>query len=229
MNKITSLVFAIFFLFALVPGAAASVTSFEKLPDAVLFTLDKGFLKIKICSNDIIEVKYTALDSFLTKPSLVVSNHWPMTASYTVKEVGPDIVITTPRLIIRVSRATQSITYLDASGNFITAEDDREGKTMTPHPVAGIDTWSCGSRWASPSDEALYGLGCHPMDSLSINYKGRDQDMLIKYLTGAIPVMLSTKGYGLLWDNYSASRFYGAEDGNTKFRYVSESGRQLDY
>jgi alpha-D-xyloside xylohydrolase len=72
-------------------------------------------------------------------------------------------------------------------------------------------------------------MGCHPLDSLSINYKGRNQDMAIKYLTGAIPVMLSTKGYGLMWDNYSASNFYGAEADNTKFKYVSESGKQVDY
>jgi alpha-D-xyloside xylohydrolase len=81
----------------------------------------------------------------------------------------------------------------------------------------------------SPPDEALFGLGCHPEDSLSMNYKGRNQDMAIQYMTGAIPVLLSTKGYGLLWDNYSASNFYGAEEGNTKYKYVSESGTMVDY
>ena len=34
---------------------------------------------------------------------------------------------------------------------------------------------------------------------------------------------------GLMWDNYSASNFYGAEDGNTQFKYVSESGTMVDY
>jgi alpha-D-xyloside xylohydrolase len=51
----------------------------------------------------------------------------------------------------------------------------------------------------SPANEGLFGLGCHPIDSLSINYKGRNQDMAIKYLTGAIPVLLSSGGYGLLY------------------------------
>jgi hypothetical protein len=48
-------------------------------------------------------------------------------------------------------------------------------------------------------------------------------------MTGAIPVLLSNKGYGLMWDNYSPSYFYGAEAGNTKFKYVSESGTMVDY
>ena len=100
---------------------------------------------------------------------------------------------------------------------------------MTEATIAGIDTYNCSTQFISPADEALYGLGCHPEDSLSINYKGRNQDLAIKYMTGAIPVMLSTKGYGLFWDNYSASNFFGAEAGNTQFKYVSESGRMVDY
>jgi len=57
-----------------------------------------------------------------------------------------------------------------------------------------------------------------------MNYKGRNQDLAIKYMDEAIPVLLSTKGYGLFWDNYSASKFYGAEAGNTEYKYASESG-----
>jgi alpha-D-xyloside xylohydrolase len=29
-----------------------------------------------------------------------------------------------------------------------------------------------------------------------------------------------------MWDNYSASNFYGAEADKTKFKYVSESGKR---
>jgi alpha-D-xyloside xylohydrolase len=48
-------------------------------------------------------------------------------------------------------------------------------------------------------------------------------------MTGAIPVLLSNKGYALMWDNYAASNFYGAEENNTKYKYVSESGDLVDY
>ncbi len=53
--------------------------------------------------------------------------------------------------------------------------------------------------------------------------------MAIKYLTGAIPVMLSSKGYGLLWDNYAESKFSGTEKNSTEFKYVSKSGKMVDY
>ncbi|SDD36339.1 alpha-D-xyloside xylohydrolase [Mucilaginibacter pineti] len=209
--------------------ALARVRSFTKEKDGVLFSLDRGILKVKVCSADIIEVKYTIFDAFSKNESLVVNNKWSQPSEFTVSDEGNSITITTARLNILVDKATNAISYLTKDGTVILSEDKTTNKAMQPATIAGINTYNCTTQFNSPADEGLFGLGCHPLDSLSINYKGRNQDMAIKYLTGAIPVLLSTKGYGLMWDNYAASNFYGAEDNNTKFKYVSESGRQVDY
>ncbi|RYE20605.1 MAG: DUF4968 domain-containing protein, partial [Sphingobacteriaceae bacterium] len=210
-------------------SADASVKSYLKNSDGVSFTLNKGLMKIFVRSSDIIEVKYTMFDRFQSKESLVVNNKWLNPPNFTVADAGQNIIINTASLKIAVNKATNAIIYMDKKGMVITAEDKAENKTMKPATIAGISTYNCTSQFISPKNEALYGLGCHPEDSLSINYKGRNQEMLIKYMTGAIPVLLSTNGYGLLWDNYSASNFYGAEAGNTKFKYTSESGKEVDY
>jgi alpha-D-xyloside xylohydrolase len=207
----------------------ASVVSFEKQTDGVAFTLDKGVMKIKICLDNMVEVKYTTLPLILEKPSLVVNNEWKNTPNFSVAQVSNEIVITTNKMKVVVDKQTNAIKYTDLKGNVVLSEAGSQGKTMEEATLAGIDTYTCSTVFNSPADEALYGLGCHPEDTLSINYKGRNQDMFIKYMTGAIPVMLSTKGYGLLWDNYSASSFYGAEAGNTQYKYVSESGNKIDY
>jgi len=212
-----------------IPRANASIRSFKKETDGVSFNLDKGLLKIKVCSADIIEVKYTIFNSFNTKPSLVVNNTWNRQTAFTVTDAGKNIVITTDKLKIVVDKSSNAISYFTKSGQLITTEDKSDNKVMTAATIAGINTYNCSTQFNSPANEALFGLGCHPTDSLSINYKGRNQEMLIKYMTGAIPVLLSTKGFGLMWDNYSASNFYGAEANNTKFKYVSESGKQVDY
>ncbi len=211
-----------------IKDASAAIKSYKKDADGVSFSLDKGMMKIKVCRADIIEIKYTILSSFPTKESLVVNNNWNQRTNFTVTEATGNVVITTGKLKVTVNKASNAITYADLSGRIITSED-ASNKTMQTATIAGISTYNCTTQFNSPTDEALFGLGCHPLDSLSINYKGRNQDMAIKYLTGAIPVMLSTKGFGLLWDNYSASNFYGAEAGNTKFKYVSESGKLVDY
>lgn len=208
--------------------ANATIKSFKKGADGVTFSLDKGLMKVLVRRADIIEVKYTIFDAFETRPSLVVVNSWKTPTAYQVAETKTEVVITTAKLKIKVDKGTNAITYTTLKGELITGEDT-ENKTITPATIAGISTYNVSTQFTSPQNEALYGLGCHPLDSLSINYKGRNQELLIKYLTGAIPVLLSTKGYGLLWDNYSASNFYGGEANNTKFKYVSESGKQVDY
>ena len=212
-----------------VQPAHAAVLNFRKQSDGVVFNLDKGLLKIKICTSDIVNVKYTVFNSFQTRESLVVNNKWSNPVGFSVADKGNNVVITTARLKIVVNKATNAISYFNKQGILITAEDNANNKSMQAATIAGINTYNCATEFKSPADEALFGLGCHPVDSLSINYKGRNQDMLIKYMTGAIPVLLSTKGYGLMWDNYSVSSFYGAEANNTKFKYVSESGKQVDY
>jgi alpha-D-xyloside xylohydrolase len=207
----------------------AKVVSFTKDKDGITCTLDKGMMKVKICMENVVEVKYTSLPKFLDRPSLVITNDWKNIPGFTITESAGEITITTTKLKVIVNRQDNSVRYTDLNGNMILGEDGLQGKTMTPDTIAGIPVYNCTTQFSSPPDEALYGLGCHPEDSLSINYKGRNQDMTIKYMTGAVPVLLSTKGYGLMWDNYSASGFYGAEEGNTKFRYVSESGNMTDY
>ena len=208
--------------------AAATVISYKKSVDGVSCKLDKGLLDIRVCKADIIEVKYTVLNALPIKNSLVVNNPWLEKSSFYVSDKNGQITITTASLKINIDKASNAITYTDLKGRVISSET-AENKTMNPVTIAGIETYNCNTAFNSPADEALFGLGCHPEDTLSINYKGRDQSMLIKYMTGAIPVMLSTKGYGLLWDNYSASNFYGNEANNSQYKYVSESGRMVDY
>ena len=217
--------------------ANATVKSYTKDADGVTFILDIGSMKIRVWQPDVIEVRYTMLPQLAQRNSLVIpNNNWASATDFTVTELGATgaatqgtIVITTKRLIVTIDKATNAVSYSDLQGHVVLAEDGAAGKSMQRASIAGIATFNCETVFQSPTDEGLFGLGCHPLDSLAINYKGRNQDLLIKYMTGAIPVLLSTKGYGLLWDNYSPSQFYGGEKNNTKYRYVSESGKAVDY
>lgn len=186
-------------------------------------------MEIDVLGANMVRVRYTSLDAFAPNKSLVVAGELPAAPGFTVREQGDEIMILTDRLMMSVDRSTGGIAYSDLRGHVVLAEDGRWGKTMVPATVVGVATYTCATRFLSPVDEGLFGLGCHPVDSGSIDYKGRKQEMAIKYMTGAIPVLLSSRGYGLMWDNYSQSGFDGTEAGNTKFSYSSESGQQVDY
>ena len=209
---------------------SAQVRSYGSAPGGVRFQLANGLMEIDLPAADVVRVRYSSLDKLPSRESLVVTGR-PATQlpSFTVREQGAEIVILTDKLMISVDRTTGGIAYSDPRGSVILAEDGAAGKTMTSTTLVGSPTYTCTTRFLSPVDEGLFGLGCHPLDSGSIDYKGRKQDMAIKYMTGAIPVLLSSRGYGLLWDNYSASEFDGTVAGNTKYSYRSESGSMVDY
>ena len=211
----------------MVAPARATIKSWTKDGDAVNFALDIGSMMIRVCQPDVIEVKYTLLPRMQQRNSLVVVNRYGGETGFTVTETSGAVVITTKRLKITVDKGNNAITYDDLNGGTILAEYGADNKSMQAQVVANIRTYSCSTTFWSPQDEGLFGLGCHPLDSGAMNYKGRNQEMAIKYLTGAIPVLLSTKGYGLLWDNYSASKFVGTDP--SKYQYISESGTMVDY
>ena len=232
MNKISSfrILAAVFVgLLLMTNSLNAKVVSYKTAANVVVFTLDQGGMSLKICKEDLVEVKYTSFDKWPSKSSLVIVNKWKSFPDFKTSETGDQVTIATKRMKIKVDKATNAVSFYDLNDNLILSEDGAHGKVMQPATIAGIQTFNCTTSFLSPSGEGLYGLGCHPEDTLSINYKGRNQDLAIKYMTGAIPVLLSSRGYGLLWDNYSPSNFYGAEEGNTKFKYASESGKMVDY
>ena len=204
----------------------SQIKSYKKTGFGISCQLEKGQMNIYLLKDDLAEIKYTSLQKIEAKQSLVVLPVSSYLKSFSVDDDNNEIIITTTALKIKINKKNNAIIYTDLNDAIILAE---AGKTMVDTTIADIKTYSCNTSFNSPKDEGLFGLGCHPLDSLSINYKGRNQDMAIKYLTGAIPVLLSSKGYGLLFDNYAESKFFGGENDNTQYTYSSESGKMVDY
>ena len=53
--------------------------------------------------------------------------------------------------------------------------------------------------------EAFYGLGAHQNGLM--DYAGRDVDMYQLNIVDVVPFLVSSRGYGLLWDNTSHTKF----------------------
>jgi alpha-D-xyloside xylohydrolase len=93
---------------------------------------------------------------------------------------------------------------MDKAGKPITAEKENS-RSFIPAPVDGQNQYAIYQAFKSPGDEALYGLGQHQEGMM--NYKGKDVLLLQQNSDVAVPFMVSNKNYGLLWDNYSITRF----------------------
>jgi alpha-D-xyloside xylohydrolase len=207
----------------LVCAAPPSNASYAIDANGVTFTLDPGRLRVQVCQDDILRVEYTSTASLPTTTSLSVNAAWG-TPSFCVTEAAGIVTLTTAKLKAKVTLANGLISYTDASDKPILSEDS---KSTTPATVAGTSTYKIQSAFNSATDEALFGLGQHP-DSAT-NLKGVTERLLNSNGSIYIPLLVSNKGYGVFWDNYSTSDFAGNDSNNTKYLYTSEAGPLLDY
>ena len=203
---------------------APTSTAFTVDPTGVTFNLSAGKMKLQVCREDIVRVAYTTANALPAKTSLSVSNTWQTPIPFCVSEAAGTVTITTARMKAKVNSMTGLVTYTDLSDAVILAEDS---KSLTPATVEGTSTNKVVTAFKSPSDEALFGLGQH-QESV-VNYKGKNQRLSNSNTQIAMPVLVSNKGYGVFWDNYSISDFAGGDTNNTKYRYTSEAGDLVDY
>ena len=205
------------------PAPPAPNDAYTVNTDGVTFKLNPGLVKVQVCQSDIVRVEYTTAAAIPAVSSLSVNNAWA-TPSFCVAEVAGTVVITTTRMKAKVDIKTGVVTYTDLADKVVLAEDS---KMLTPATVEGVKTNKVQSVFNSPADEALFGLGQH-QDSV-VNRKGTTRHILNVNTEINIPLLVSNKGYGVLWDNYSTSDFFGGDSNNTKYRYVSEAGDLVDY
>ena len=193
------------------------VTAVEKQPDGLLFTMQQGKLKLQVCSGSIIHVIYAPVWPVPQHRNFVVTkNDWPQ-VTWSMQSDDKSAGITTDRLKISVSRADGIITYTDLSGATLLAEGP---KRMIPGVVNNEHTYHSEDVIKMyGSEEALYGLGQHQAGVW--NYRGAALELSQDNTNISIPMFLSSKGYGIFWNNDSVSTF------NNRFVHYLFLGSQV--
>lgn len=209
MNKI--LIFsALLFVFA-----ACTQKVWEKTSEGVVIypknKPDHGAqaIALKVINDRIIRIQASPTKQFSENKSLCVVDKASEPTTFEVTEIGDSIVLSTAKIVAKVSTATGEVTFYDENNRKILKER-RNGKSFSPVSVEGTAGFSFSNVFESPDDEAFYGLGQHQSDEF--NYKNRNE-ILYQYNTKvSVPFVVSSKNYGLLWDNYSVTKFGDQRD-----------------
>ncbi len=189
---------------------------------------DNGAKAVRIIpiNDEIVRVTASATKAFTEDKSLVAL---PVTESvdFSTKEQGDIIQISTKKTNIEVSKKTGDVQFFDSEGNRLLQEKTAGGKEFEPMEIDGSEGYSIRQVFESSEDEALYGLGQH--QAHEINYKGKNEELFQYNTKVSIPFLISTKNYGLLWDNYSFSRYgdkrpYGQVDQFKLFNADGDEG-----
>ena len=182
---------------------ASFAQTVETLPDGVQLTLASGeTVRVQVCADRIVHVTAQPKGAAAIPASYVIQHRWDQ-ARFAVKKDDPAaVILTTGQLTIRIDKATGAVSFQDAQGAPILGEKDR---SFTPVTVNKESTYQVEQRFHSPGDESLYGLGQYQDGHW--NWKGIPLEFRQVNTQIAVPMLLSNKGYGLLWDNASMTEF----------------------
>jgi alpha-D-xyloside xylohydrolase len=166
-------------------------------------------VRIQVLSDDIFHITAIPSGEFSTKESLSVLKRDSVFEGWKMEEKGDTLIIETATTKAWVSLKTGQVSFTDRDGNVLLAESNG-GRSFSDITVDGTKGLTMRQLFDSPDDEGLYGLGQHQSEEM--NYKGKNE-VLFQYNTKvSIPFIVSTKNYGILWDNYSLTRFGDPRD-----------------
>ncbi len=180
-----------------------SVVSFEKQANGIEIHQKEGVLKFEVDAPDVLHVTYSPLD--VNQPArssdhVVIKKDWPAT-SFDVSQNDKAIMLTTAKLKVAIERQSGSIHYQGADGKQLTTDTYR---MLHPAEVNGEQTFHAEVGFGIyGSHEGFYGLGQHQAGVW--NYRGETVDLSQENTEIAIPLLVSTNGYGIFWNNPSRS------------------------
>ena len=232
------------------------ILSYDVDPAGLTIWTDQGLIALEPRTARTVRVCYTLEPELSRKPSLTLAPRAidASPAAFRFEERPDTLVLATDALSIEIDRRTVAFTYRDATGGLLTREPARGGKTLEridvlvglvddATAVASQDN-ADGVRFAAVNvrqvvdrhayhtklefewadGEALYGLGSH--DEGMFNLRGQHQYLYQQNTKASVPVLLSSRGYGVFVDCTSLMTFHDDDLGSYLWCDVDE---ELDY
>lgn len=189
-------------IFISIQACTSAKSGAQQDKNSLVLTFPEYKLRLQAISDDIVRITATDAKEFDETPSLMRDPEWKSDVSVTVSDSGGLSTFSTASTKIQIDKKSGQLSFYDAEGNLKIAESGN-GRMWG---IKESDGWKkVGQVFESPDDEALYGLGQHQHGYM--NYKGKDVDLTQHNIVAVVPFLYSSRNYGILWDNYSITRF----------------------
>jgi alpha-D-xyloside xylohydrolase len=192
----------------------------------------KRRVRLEVRTDRTIRVTSVADANLELPKSLMVVDSTAPQPSWKVEQRDGDVVLSTSRLVARVALANGAVSFTGPSGEPLLAEEPRRSFD------GGVS-----QRFNNGTDEGFFGGGQHQYGVVDLN--GEDLELSQHNSDIAVPFVVSTRNYGVLWDNNGISRIgnpkpYGyasrdleirdasGKDGGFTARYSIPGGQKLE-
>ena len=184
--------------------AESTGTGLQQQGNGVTIPLNEAFLRVEFVTPSIARVAYAKDQVFFERSSPITSPKPHASVAWKLLSGPGSATLQSSSLQIRIDLATGALSFLDAQGKLINSEvaGTRLLKEIT---LDDGKSYNVAQHWSAQPGESLHGLG--QQQDGHINIKGRDIDLWQYNTHVVVPFLVSSRGYGILWDNLSYSRF----------------------
>lgn len=190
-------------------------------------TAGKELLTVTACTDAVIHVVATPgpSTSASPRPWMLDATQSCPGAQFTYREDAKAVSIKTAQVEVIFNPTRGSLSFRAASGESLLNEGTSMPRTYEPVELNGDHTYRVTERFSPSITEAFYGLGQH--QSGMFNYRGATVELGQNNTDVAIPLLISSKGYGLIWN--TAALTYFDNRFPLEMKLSSIAGKSIDY
>jgi len=191
---------------ALLAESPAYITT----PDGVIIFTDPlvtgtpNTVKLEVIADNIIRVIAAPGKTIVPSQSLVTVYTKRSDVAWNIIPSKESLTLKTKSMSAVVDLKTGAVIFRDRDGKKILGEKRPLGRSFHPAVFDGKPYFNCTQTFQTTADDAWYGLGQH-QDGF-MNYRGQQVSFFQNNTEVAIPFLISSKNYGILWDNYSLTK-----------------------
>jgi len=216
MKKINLLLLLVVF------AISSQAQSYTKTDLGVKTQINSMDVEIQFYGSSIVRIVKSPEGKTFTKNSLSVVKK-PQGVKLAITQQGNIISVKSDKLKVSLDTKSGKISYSTLAGGSLLSEKE-SGTTFTDFDDAGSKTYTVSQSFTLDNEEAIYGMGQQQRGKLSL--RGEKINMVQGNTDDYVPFLVSTKGYGVFWDNYSPTLF---EDKPEVTTFKSDVGDCIDY
>ncbi len=234
LARLVQYCFALTAASALLPTAQGQLLGAKPQKAATVSSLENGFkaelgdevVEVTVCGDSILHVvahprSITAAPP--AKPWLLPKNESCPGGTPRFSKEDKGATLTTAKLKADFSSGAGNLTFSTAGGEVLLREGDSEPRTYGASAENAM--FQVTDRFRPDATEGLFGLGQH--QSGIFNYRGGTVELGQNNTDVAIPLLLSTKGYAILWN--TASLTYVDNRFPLELAFRTRAGSAVDY
>ena len=221
MRKQIFIILLIFFLMVSC-GCFTTTAQVKIIKNGIELNTGKINLKAQFYSANIVRIIKWSPGGTSEKLSLSVIKNLLPELEIDIVESKDKIILKSSKLNLEITKSTGNVDFLSKDKKVILKE---KGEPFFKPVVYNLDSgFTVQQNFELSGNEGIYGLG--EQTEGYFNYRGQKIVLAQANVGASSSFLISTKNYGILWDNYSKTVFNDGENGAS---FWSDISNNIDY